>query len=46
MPLIASRWPSQPQTMATRRVFSKWRKHGVGVDIPPFVLLCADEVIE
>lgn len=29
MPPITSRWPSQPQTMATRRGFPKWRKHGV-----------------
>jgi hypothetical protein len=28
MPLIASRWFSQPQTMATRRGFFKWPKHG------------------
>src|SRR5258708_4195927 len=28
MPLIASRWPGRPQTMATRRSFSRWRKHG------------------
>jgi hypothetical protein len=32
IPLIASRWLGQPQTMATRRGFSKWRKHG---DISP-----------
>jgi hypothetical protein len=28
MPLIASRWLNQPQMIATRLGFCKWRKHG------------------